>query len=161
MPIEPLKAHDDAAIAAIIRQCLQAAGLDRPGTAYTDPELNHLSDFYASSTTRDYFVYRHAGRVLGGCGFSDYDHDHQIAELQKLYLLPEARGHHLGRQLLTYTEARARRCGWRQLYLETHTNLPIAIHLYETSGYHRLDKPLHQGVHTTMDHFYLKSLAPS
>lgn len=158
MPIEPLVATDDAAIAAIIRQCLQAAGLDRPGTAYTDPELDHLSNFYAAATNRAYFVYREAGRVLGGCGFSAYDDVRQIAELQKLYLLPEARGRHLGRRLLTYTEAQARRAGWHQLYLETHTNLPIAIHLYETSGYHRLDKPLHQGVHTTMDHFYLKNL---
>lgn len=158
MPIQTLQASDDTAMAAIIRQCLQAAGLDRPGTAFFDPELNHLSRFYAQSSRRAYFVYHDERHILGGCGFAEYEPDRQIAELQKLYLLPQARGQHLGRRLLNYVEAQAKAAGWQQLYLETHTALPVAIHLYETNGYHRLDQPLHQAVHTTMDHFYLKSL---
>ena len=38
---------DDAVIAKIIRTNLQRYHLDIPGTAYFDPELDHLSAFYA------------------------------------------------------------------------------------------------------------------
>ena len=41
--IRPITADDDAAIAAIIRDNLRAAHLDIPGTAYFDPELDHLA----------------------------------------------------------------------------------------------------------------------
>ena len=50
--IRPITADDDAAIAAIIRDNLRAAHLDIPGTAYFDPELDHLSDFYNAEPQR-------------------------------------------------------------------------------------------------------------
>ena len=44
-----------------------------------------------------------------------------------------------------------------KIYLETHTNLPTAIHMYEKSGYREIDKP--EGViHSTMNKFFIKDL---
>ena len=51
----------------------------------------------------------------------------------------------------------AREAGYKQLYLETHTNLQVAIQLYEKLGFRRIEKP-EAVVHGTMDHFYLKKL---
>ena len=39
---------DNAQIAKIIRSNLEKLHLNLPGTAYFDPELDHLSDYYNS-----------------------------------------------------------------------------------------------------------------
>lgn len=159
MNIRPITPADDAEIAGIVRSCLKAAGLNQPGTAYYDPELDALSTYYAAAPDRAYDIAEVHGQVVGGIGIGDYDRALGICEVQKLYLLPTVRGHHYGRRLLEYCEHQAKQLGWRKLYLETHTNLPVAIHLYETAGYTRIPKPLHAGPHTVMDHFYIKDLA--
>ena len=52
--IEPA---DDARIAEIVRANLEHFHLDIPGTAYFDPELEHLSAFYdAEPSKRRYFI---------------------------------------------------------------------------------------------------------
>ena len=52
--IEP---SDDGRIAEIIRANLEKAHLNIPGTAYFDPELDHLSEYYNSDPSRRvYFV---------------------------------------------------------------------------------------------------------
>ena len=45
--IRPITPADDAAMAALIRRNLEDAGLDRPGTAYCDPQLDWLAEYYA------------------------------------------------------------------------------------------------------------------
>lgn len=45
--IRPITPADDAAMAALIRRILEDAGLDRPGTAYCDPQLDRLAEHYA------------------------------------------------------------------------------------------------------------------
>lgn len=50
MQIRPITTGDDAAMAAIVRSSLASHELDIPGTAYFDPELDHLSKFYNAQT---------------------------------------------------------------------------------------------------------------
>lgn len=45
--IRPITPADDAAMAALIRRSLEDAGLARPGTAYCDPQLDRLAEYYA------------------------------------------------------------------------------------------------------------------
>ena len=45
--IRPITPADDAAMAALIRRSLEDAGLDRPGSAYCDPQLDRLAEYYA------------------------------------------------------------------------------------------------------------------
>ena len=45
--IRPITPADDAAMATLIRRSLEDAGLDRPGTAYCDPQLDRLAEYYA------------------------------------------------------------------------------------------------------------------
>lgn len=63
--IRAIEVRDDAAIARIIRRSLVAHGLDRPGTAYFDPELDHLSRYYSASPHRAYFIAELDGTVVG------------------------------------------------------------------------------------------------
>ena len=154
-----ITASDDPEIAKIIRSNLKQFRLDVPGTAYFDPALDHLSEFYnCRPERRSYFVgLDENGQVIGGAGIAEFDGFTACAELQKLYLADAAKGKGYGTELLRTAEAWARRAGYRRLYLETHTNLVAAMHLYEKMGFRQIERPTGV-VHGTMDHFYLKDL---
>ena len=156
--IRPILPEDDARLAEIIRQNLEKKHLNIPGTAYFDPELAHLSRFYAAlPEKRAYFVAECGGEVLGGAGYAECSAFEDCAELQKLYLSDSAKGKGLGRRLMETVEDRARQAGYRRLYLETHSILDAAIRLYERRGYRSIDRPL-SVQHGTMDRFYLREL---
>lgn len=156
--IRPITAGDDEQMGTIARENLRAAGLDIPGTAYFDPQIMCLSTFYDAAPERRayYVVVDAAGRVLGGAGIAEFDPLENTAELQKLYLADAAKGHGLGTRLVRLMEERARELGYGRLYLETHSSLKTAIHLYEKLGYRRIE-PVSPS-HATMDHFYIKDL---
>ena len=149
-----LTSEYDAAAAELVRSNLAAHGLDIPGTAYYDESLNSLSAFY-DRPGREYYVLVENGVVLGGIGLAEFSGD--CCELQKLYMLDAAKGHGLGYVMIRFIEDRARALGYRRIYLETHSNLKAAIHIYERSGYREIPRPS-SAVHGTMDRFFLKSL---
>lgn len=157
--LHPITAADDAAIAAIIRDNLRAVHLDIPGTAYFDPELDHLSAFYgAAPEKRAYYIVTDAsGNIVGGVGFAEFPGVADGAELQKLYLADAVKGHGYSHLLIETVENGARKAGYKKLYLETHTCLEVACALYEKHGYQRIEQPV-PTVHTTMNRFYIKAL---
>lgn len=157
--IRPITAADDAAIAAIIRDNLRAAHLDIPGTAYFDPELEHLSAFYdAAPEKRGYVIVTDDdGRVIGGVGFAEFPGVPDCAELQKLYLDDPVKGRGISHLLMETVEEGAREAGYKKLYLETHTCLEAACALYEKHGYERIKQPA-PTPHMTMNRFYIKNL---
>lgn len=159
MELRPLQARDDAALAALIRRSLKAHGLDIPGTVYFDAGLDHLSEFYsADPDRRAYFVLiDDDGTLVGGIGLAEVAFLENCAELQKLYLDDRVKGRGLGYKLIGRVEDAARARGYARMYLETHTNLEAAMHIYEKSGYQRIDKP-EAVVHATMNRFFLKRL---
>lgn len=155
--IRNIAAKDDAVIAKIIRTNLQRFHLDIPGTAYFDPELDHLSEFYAKRPDRRaYFVVTNENdEVVGGVGFAEFEGLPQCAEVQKLYLDESVKGLGLSKKMMEVIEFKAKELGYKQLYLETHTNLAVALCLYEKLGYKSVAQPV-PTVHTTMNRFYLK-----
>lgn len=60
------------------------------------------------------------------------------AEVKRMYVVPEARGHRLARLMLTHLETTATEAGAEAMVLETGTAQPEAIGLYESSGYMRI-----------------------
>ena len=88
MRYRKIEAADDPKIAEIIRANLEKLGLNFPGTAYFDPELDHLSAYYNKiPKRRSYFVaLDEAGQVIGGVGIAEFEGIASCAELQKLYL---------------------------------------------------------------------------
>lgn len=123
--IRPITADDDAAIAAIIRDNLRAAHLDIPGTAYFDPELDYLSDFYnAEPQRRRYYIAADEnGTVIGGVGYAEFPGVENCAELQKLYLDDTVKGRGYSHELMAAVERGAKAAGYKKIYLETHTSL--------------------------------------
>lgn len=159
MRIRRITPTDDGRLARIVRANLEHYGLDVPGTAYFDPELDHLSSFYQDISGRGYFVLvDEEDQVLGGAGFAAFEGRKNCAELQKLYLDPSAQGQGLGYALIETVQQEAKASGYQELYLETHHVLAAAIHMYEKMGYIRIEPP--KGlVHSTMDTFLVKALA--
>lgn len=151
--------EDNAALAVIIRDNLRAHRLDIPGTVYFDDDVNHLSDFYlADPQKRFYLVLKDDdGTVLGGVGLAEFAPFAGCAELQKLYLVDEVKGRGLGRKLVEAIEEKARELGYSRMYLETHTNLDVAIRLYRKQGFRDIPQPAGV-VHSAMDTFLLKEL---
>jgi putative acetyltransferase len=154
--IEPC---DNKQIAKIIRDNLEKAHLNIPGTAYFDLELDRLSDFYnATPDKRAYFVVLgDDGEVVGGVGIAEFDGIDNCAELQKLYLSDTVKGRGYGKELMHIAEENAKALGYKELYLETHSCLKAAVGLYEKRGFEKIDKP-GGSVHSTMNLFYLKRL---
>ena len=159
MKYRHIKPSDDGQIAKIIRDNLKANHLDIPGTVYFDSNLDHISDFYLSDPAkRDYYIWTDdEGTVIGGIGLAEFEGFDECSELQKLYLADEAKGDHLGYDMIRLIEERAVELGYRQMYLETHTNLTAAIHIYEKCGYREISKP-ESVVHGGMNRFYIKEL---
>ncbi len=157
--IRSIQEDDDTDIAAIIRANLESYGLDVPGTAYFDPELNHLSRYYLSEPEqRDYLIAAdNGGQVIGGVGIARSDGFEQCAELQKLYVADTAKGKGTGSRLLAEIQNCARRKGYWRLYLETHSALKPAIRLYERDGFVEIGKP-DCVFHSAMDRFFMKNL---
>jgi len=153
-----ITAQDDAALAAIIRDNLKARGLDIPGTVYFDSNLDHLSSFYLSDPGRTYIILTDSdGSVVGGVGLAAFTPFENCAELQKLYLADRVKGRGLGYEMIARIEQEAGIRGYSRMYLETHDNLDVAIHLYQRCGYTEIDKP--EGVvHSSMNRFFIKVL---
>lgn len=154
-----IKSSDDAKIARIIRSNLEKFHLNIPGTAYFDPELEHLSNYYNSNPDkRVYFIALDTkNQLIGGVGIAEFDRMENCAELQKLYLDDSAKGKGYGKELMKIAEDWARSAGYKNLYLETHTNLSAALNLYEKMGFQQVEKPC-STQHNTMNRFYLKKL---
>lgn len=154
-----ITAADDEAIARIVRTNLERLHLNIPGTAYYDPELDHLSTYYnGAPETRCYFIALDEGdKVVGGVGIAEFAGIEGCAEMQKLYLDDSAKGRGYSKVLVSAAESWAKEAGYKKLYLETHSNLKIAMKLYEKLGFEEIEKPSCV-LHGTMDHFYLKSL---
>lgn len=154
-----INADDDEVLAEIIRANLEKLHLNIPGTAYFDPELDHLSVYYNSDPKkRTYFVaLDETAQVVGGVGIAEFEGISDCAEIQKLYLDDSTKGKGYGKELMKIAENWAREAGYKQLYLETHSNLKVAMKLYEKAGFQQIERP-ESVLHRTMDHFYLKKL---
>ncbi len=149
---------DDSILANIIRKNLKSHALDIPGTAYYDNNLDHLSEYYLNdNTNKFYLIAEEDGCTVGGVGLSECLLFDNCSELQKLYLADSAKGKGTGYTLIKMIEDKARLLGYTKMYLETHDNLPAAIHLYKKCGYKEIAKP-DSIVHATMNRFFIKDL---
>ena len=154
-----IREDDNKAIAAIIRKNFEDYDLAIPGTAYFDPFLDQLSSFYDEDPeARAYFVaVDEDDRVLGGCGLGEVPTNDQWAELQKLYFADEIKGKGYGKEIIALIEKTAAEMGYKYVYIETHSKLETALHLYSRVGYDIIEKPEFVG-HGAMDYFFLKKI---
>lgn len=140
--LRAIRAEDDVAIEAVVRQVLSEYQLNREGFAYVDSELSSMHGNYVPPQA-SYYVLTRGEAIVGGGGFAPLlGGDPITAELKKMYFLPEARGLGWGRRLMELLLEGALRAGYQQIYLETTPDMQDAIALYEKSGFQKLNRPL-------------------
>lgn len=156
--IRPIRPDDDARVAEIIRTVMTEYGAVGPGFSIMDPEVDEMSAAYAGSTAA-YFVVVLDGEIVGGAGIGPLeDGPPDVCELKKMYLLRDARGHGLGRQLMERCLAAARDAGYARCYLETLAHMTDARRLYERNGFEEIDAPMGDTGHSGCNGWYLRAL---
>ncbi|MFD1672348.1 GNAT family N-acetyltransferase [Agrilactobacillus yilanensis] len=155
MTLRRITPADNAAMKQIIQADLKANDLALPGTVYFDPEIDDLYQAYQNLENSAYWVLSYEGQVVGGVGIAPYPDYPGVCELQKLYLDAAYQGRGLSKtlmaQALDYGAKHYEIC-----YLETHSNLVAAWHLYEKYDFQPLTQPLGSGAHSVMNRWYVK-----
>ncbi|WP_028274731.1 GNAT family N-acetyltransferase [Atopococcus tabaci] len=158
MNIREIRTSDNQEMENIVKRSLESFDLALPGTAYYDPQLGQLAEYYERQEKASYWVaVDETDDVLGGAGIGPFDASKGIGELQKLYVKPEAQGCGLARQLVTRALEFAKE-HYEYCYLETFEKLEAANTLYAKFGFQRLDQPLEGTEHSACDAWYMKKL---
>jgi putative acetyltransferase len=126
------RSEDSAAVRALVERVLSEYSLDFD-PADTDADLKDLKNSYECRGGVFHVIEAAGGAIVGCGGLCPISAD--TVELRKMYLLPEARGRGLGKELLTRLLAEARRLGYKRVILETNSVLKEAIALYRSFGF--------------------------
>jgi GNAT superfamily N-acetyltransferase len=73
------------------------------------------------------------------CGGGLKDLGHGACEIKRMYVVPEARGAGLGRELLRELEDAARKLGYERARLDTGPDQHGARHMYQAAGYEEIE----------------------
>lgn len=159
MEIREIEEKDNSTIEQIIKKSLESFELNIPGTAYFDPQLGRLTQFYKQQTHAKYWVaVNEKDQVVGGVGIAPFAKNEGVCELQKLYITPDAQGIGLSRKLMKVALEFASE-HYSHCYLETVNKLKVSNHLYSKLGFQLLEKPIDGSDHGAMDAWYSKELS--
>ena len=126
-PADPATPPASDLIAAMVEEMTPLYGpIDRPGTPSASPEEMTLP-------RGTFLVGWLDGRPIAAGGVKPLGDG--VAELKRMYVVPEARANGTGRWLLDGLEGAARRLGVRVLRLDHGDKQPHATRLYERAGY--------------------------
>ena len=156
--IRGLRKEDNPILAKIVKDTLAEFGANHPNTVYYDPTTDNLFEVFQTPGSK-YFLAEIDGQMVGGGGIYPTDGlDKDTCELVKMYLLPQARGHGLGRLLIERCIAAAKENGYKKIYLETMPELKQAMKVYEKFGFEYLKGPMGNSGHTGCSMWMLKEL---
>ncbi|KKI90856.1 GNAT family acetyltransferase [Bacillus sp. SA1-12] len=158
MQIREIEEKDNKAIEQIIKRSLESFDLNIPGTAYFDPQLSNLAQYYKQQSNAKYWVaVNEQDIVVGGVGIAPFGEKQGICELQKLYITPEVHGMGLSKELMKEALDFAKE-HYTYCYLETLKKLRVANLLYIKLGFQQLEKAFDDSEHNAMDAWYIKKL---
>ena len=156
--LRPLTKADNSQVADVIRRVSAEYGLTADkGYGVADPTLDDMYSVYDQQGAA-YWVVEYQGEIVGGGGFAPLAGEPNVCELQKMYFLPQTRGHGLAKRIVALSLQLAKQFGYQQCYLETTECLREAVGLYEKLGFEHLDAPLGQTGHDACEVVMLKTL---
>jgi GNAT superfamily N-acetyltransferase len=102
---------------------------------YPEEGANHFRlDAAEVSDGRGAFLVAYLDGRPVGCG-AVRRNEPEVAEIKRMYVVPEARGRGIARHVLNELEAEARRLGVRRVVLETGLRQAEALALYRRAGF--------------------------
>ncbi|MEQ1746200.1 MAG: GNAT family N-acetyltransferase [Saprospiraceae bacterium] len=159
LSFRPIQPADNPAVANIIRTVMTEYGAVGTGYSINDPEVDAMFEAYDHPRAHFLVLENTEGQVIGCGGIAPLlGGDADTCELKKMYFLPEARGHGMGRHLVQTLEEVARQRGFRYLYLETIESMCEAISLYQRLQFEALSGAMGNTGHSACGRFYGKKL---
>ena len=156
--VRRIRPEDDPVVEQVLLDVLAEFRATGHGFSDQDEEMGAMSAAYESPAAA-YFVAELDGEIVGGAGVGPLPRaEPHLCELRKMYLLPGARGHGIGRKLLETCLEAARRMGYRECYLETLAQMDRARDLYERFGFLPLEAPMGHTGHFGCNRWYALSL---
>jgi len=156
MLIREIEEKDNKQVESLIRTCLIEFGGDKPGCAWSDPNLGYFSKVYQNDRSK-YWVVEENNKIVAGCGIGPLVDMENICELQKMYSLKEVRGTGIASELIEISLEFAKE-HYKECYLETFSNMVAANKFYKKNGFIQLEKPLIESEHYACDVWYIKTL---
>lgn len=156
--IQPIQPQDNEEIYKIIRKSLKNYQLNKPGTAYYDPYLSQLYEFYQKEKHGEYWILKVNQEITGGIGIGSFGEYPEVAELQKYYIKSEFQGLGLGRLLLEKAITFAQTEDYQSIYIETVDTLEKANQIYKKFGFVPLEKALDGSEHPLMNRWFILEL---
>ena len=158
MNIREIKLEDNIHISKVIRKVIVELKAPKTGTAFADPELDHLSIAYKGNRSI-YFIIENNDKILGGAGINPLrDSDEFICELQKMYFTETARGKGWGEKMIDKCLTYAIDKGYKFCYIETMDFMKAAQKLYLKKGFDFISKPMGNTGHTNCNVWMIKKL---
>lgn len=158
MTIRKIRSEDDKAIHEIIVLCMTEFNADPKTTVLADESIKNMSKHY-TQPGKVYFVAEENGKILGGAGISKLDGSEEpICELQRMFLLSEARGKGIGNALIEKCIESAKASGYDKMYLESLSAMTSARKLYLSKGFKEIPSPLGNTGHGGCNVFMIREL---
>ncbi|MFT4203135.1 MAG: GNAT family N-acetyltransferase [Chitinophagaceae bacterium] len=155
---QTIQPSDDAMLSSLIKGVFEEFGLAIPGTVYTDPTTDHLSEVFKVDASV-YWVAKEDGKILGGCGvFPTEGLPDGYAEFVKFYLSKDARGKGVGKALMERCFDSAKEIGYTHLYLESFPEWAKAVSMYGKNGFVNLPHALGDSGHYACNIWMEKAL---
>ncbi len=136
--IREILPSDNSQILNVIVTVLKSFNAAPATSALGDESIHHMYENYREPRAV-YFIAESGDFVYGGCGLRQLaGSSENICELQRMFLLPEARGLGLGKRLLGLCIEKAKEFGYNRIYLESTSMMRTAIKMYSGAGFKRL-----------------------
>ena len=157
--IREIEKSDNEPLAKLIRDVFEEYDAPRNGTVYSDPTTDDLYALFQKPGSV-LWVAITDDTILGCCAIYPTEGlPEDCAELAKFYLLKEARGKGIGKQLMQRCFQSSIEMGYKQLYIESLPKFSQAVNMYEKHGFSKLDKPLGNSGHTSCNIWMIKDLS--
>ncbi len=158
LKIRPIRPEDNQDICRIIKSNLIEFNAAIKGTAYYDKETEAMYEAYQDAGSQ-YVVALLNQKIVGGCGIKALNaYDQSYCELQKMYMLPQARGLKIGKKLILTSLEFAIKSKYHYCYIETFPHMKAAIKLYLKNGFKKINHPLGNTNHYACNTWLLKDL---
>ncbi len=157
--IKRIEPQDNLSVRHIVHKTLAEFGLHGEGFAGVDEELNDMYTAYSQPLSA-YYMIKRGSEVLGVGGFAPLEGTEPgtVAELRKMYLLPQLRGQGLGQKLIELCINGAKENGYHTLYLETVPAMEAAQALYLKNGFEYTEERMGDSGHSNCHVHMSKSL---
>ena len=160
MKIRAIEQRDNQQMGALIQHVLIEHEVPKKGTAYSDPFLFNLFEYYQELARAKYFVIvDENATVLGGCGYGPVlNCEPHICEIQKMYFYPQTRGKGMGALMMQRVIEEAKNDQYTLYYIETMPQMQAAQRLYQNFGFDYIESPLGDTGHPTCSVYMTLSL---